>query len=171
MMFQSKFRRYYMEPPAMIYLFCVLASIDKKFYTRNNLALHSKFHMNERRFKCSFCDKRFTQSGDVKTHERIHTGDKPYQCNVCDKSFRSVGNRRDHIATHADVDAPKVKVSGYGTTPLRIIQNINLCFYSAKYANRASSRNAFCAATWRYTIRTNASSVRCATKSSTASIT
>lgn len=75
---------------------------EKKFFSKNTLAIHRKYHFNDKKFSCGYCDKKFTQSGDLKTHQRIHTGSKPYKCTLCDKAFRSSGNRKDHMSVHEE---------------------------------------------------------------------
>eukprot|EP01084_Bolivina_argentea_P169884 294436_1 len=58
------------------------------FYTRKNLRIHSRIHLNKMPFKCSICDKGFAQKYNLVAHQVVHSSEKPFQCRLCHKRFR-----------------------------------------------------------------------------------
>jgi hypothetical protein len=117
----------------------VECTICHKFYLRNYLKTHMKYHFNEKDFECALCDKKyaaknaltghiqeihlksghncqycnkyFYRKGSVLAHEALHRGERNFKCPYCPKYFPGKRNVHCHIwQVHRNKNKPKPKL-------------------------------------------------------------
>jgi KRAB domain-containing zinc finger protein len=66
---------------------------------------HVRSHLNDKRFKCSYCPEAFVARESVKCHEmKYHTGKFTFTCETCGKGFYQTCNYKLHLRTHSGLD-------------------------------------------------------------------
>ena len=80
---------------------CMYPGCLGEYSTKFNLKRHvESFHMNVKKYQCSFCSSGFSSKQSVKEHLRIHSGVMPYKCTACDKMFRQASQLSLHKRVH-----------------------------------------------------------------------
>lgn len=81
----------------------------KTFVRRKYLALHMRWHMDEKPHKCVSCNKSFVTKQKLDEHMNTHTGNAPIKCVDCDMTFKRYSNMIQHRNRHHLNLKPKTK--------------------------------------------------------------
>ncbi|KAK3924744.1 Zinc finger protein 543 [Frankliniella fusca] len=86
---------------------CLLCG--KTFVRRKYLAIHMRWHMDEKPHKCVSCSKSFVTKQKLDEHMNTHTGNAPIKCADCDMTFKRYSNMIQHRNRHHLGLKPKTK--------------------------------------------------------------